>query len=150
MALLIENRQKKIKVDLRQLRRSANKVLDELCCRDRELSLLLVDNKEIKDINRQYLNRDCPTNVISFSQIEGEFGNLNPKILGDIVISVEKAQSDADEGGLSLEDGIDYLFIHGILHLTGYNHENTTEAEALKMQNRANELFFLLKGYRIE
>ena len=121
-----------------------------MCCRDRELSLLLVDNKEIKDINRQYLNRDCPTNVISFSQIEGEFGNLNPKILGDIVISVEKAQSDADEGGLSLEDGIDYLFIHGILHLTGYNHENTTEAEALKMQNRANELFFLLKCYRIE
>ncbi|MDO8721223.1 MAG: rRNA maturation RNase YbeY [Syntrophales bacterium] len=150
MALLIENRQKKIKVDLRQLRRSANKVLEKLGCRDKELSLLLVDNEEIKEINRRYLNRDCPTNVISFSQIEGEFGNVNPQILGDIVISVEKVLSDADEGGLSLQDGIDYLFIHGILHLTGYNHENTTEAEALKMQNKADELFFLLKGYRIE
>jgi probable rRNA maturation factor len=125
-------------------------VLEKLCCRDKELSLLLVDNEEIKEINRQYLNRDCPTNVISFSQDGGEFGNVNPQILGDIVISVEEALSDADEGGLSLEDGIDYLFIHGILHLTGYNHENTTEVEALKMQNKADELFFLLKGYRVE
>ena len=125
-------------------------MLGELSCRDKELSLLLVDNEEIKEINRQYLNRDCLTNVISFSQFEGEFGNLNPHILGDIAISVEKVFSDADEGGLSLEDEIDYLFIHGILHLTGYNHENTTEEEALKMQNKADELFFLLKGYRIE
>ena len=150
MSLLIENRQKIIKVSLRRLRRSANRILRELDLRDKELSLLLVENQEIQEINRKYLNRDYPTNVISFSQREGEFGDLHPQVLGDIVISVEKALHDTDDSGLSLEDELDYLFIHGILHLTGYDHEKTTEEEGQKMKNKADELFFILKGYRIE
>jgi probable rRNA maturation factor len=139
MSLLIENRQKIIKVSLRQLRQSANRILRELDLHDKEISLLLVENQEIREINRKYLNRDYPTNVISFSQSEGEFGDLHPRALGDIV-----------DNGLSLEDELDYLFIHGILHLTGYNHENTTEEEGQKMKNKADELFFILKGYRLE
>ncbi len=88
--------------------------------------------------------------MIAFSQREGEFGNLNPNILGDVVISTEKAASDAEENGLSLEDELDYLIIHGILHLLGYDHENAGDKEAQKMKDKSNEIFLNLKGYAIE
>lgn len=127
-----------------------NKILRELGCRDKEVSLLLVDNEGIQEINRQHLNRDYPTNVIAFSQREGELGNLNPGILGDVVISVEKAWCDAKENGLSLEDELDFLAIHGILHLLGYDHENCSKAKAQKMKDISEAVFLNLKGYLIE
>ena len=150
MALLIENRQKKVKLALRPLRTSVNKILKELGLRGKEVSLLLVDNEGIREVNRLYLNRDYPTNVISFSQLEGEFGGINPDILGDVVISVERAKSDAEENGLSLEDELDFLFIHGILHLMGYDHENCEEAEAQRMKEKSAEVFYNIKGYIVE
>jgi probable rRNA maturation factor len=150
MQLLIENRQKKIKVDRRRLRQIANKIIRELHCRDKEISLVLVDNDQIREINKLYLNRDYPTNVIAFSQIEGDFGDLNPNLLGDIIISVERAASDCLAGGLTLDDELDFLFIHGLLHLLGYEHENTTDAEAKIMSDKTDRLFYTLKGFRIE
>jgi probable rRNA maturation factor len=112
--------------------------------------LLLLDNEGIRDINRLYLNRDYPTNVIAFSQIEGEFGNINPGILGDVVISVEQAWHDAEENDLPLEDEMDFLVIHGILHLLGYEHENCNEAQVQKMKDKSEAIFFNLKGYIVE
>jgi probable rRNA maturation factor len=111
---------------------------------------VLVDNDQIREINRQYLNRDYPTNVIAFSQLEGDFGDLNPNLLGDVVISVERAASDGSAGGLTLDDELDFLFIHGLLHLLGYEHENTTEAEVQRMEDKAELLFYNLKGFKIE
>lgn len=127
-----------------------NRILNELKCKNKELSLLLVDNQEIRQLNKQYLDRDYPTNVIAFSQTEGEFGHLNTDIMGDVVISVEKAFSDAQNGGLTLEDELDFLAIHGILHLTGYNHENVSMAQAIAMKTKTDDLFYTIKGYRIE
>ena len=111
---------------------------------------MLVDNEQIQLFNRQYLHRDYATNVISFAQTEGEFGAIHPHILGDVVISVERALSDSEAGGLSLDDELDFLVIHGVLHLLGYEHENISEAEGQRMQDKTDELFFTLKGYRIE
>lgn len=111
---------------------------------------MLVDNDQIREINKQYLNRDYPTNVIAFSQLEGDFGDLNPNLLGDVVISVERAAGDGLAGGLTLDDELDFLFIHGLLHLLGYEHENTTETEAQKMKDKADLLFYNLKGFKIE
>ena len=150
MQLLIENRQKKIKVDRRRLRLTANKIIRELDCGDKEISLVLVDNDQIQEINRQYLQRDYPTNVISFSQIEGDFGNLNPNLLGDIIISVERAARDSEAGGLTFDDELDFLFIHGLLHLLGYEHENTTAVKEKIMKDKTEELFYHLKGFTIE
>lgn len=110
----------------------------------------MVDNDQIREINKLYLNRDYPTNVIAFSQIEGDFGDLNPNLLGDIIISVERAASDCLAGGLTLDDELDFLFIHGLLHLLGYEHENTTDAEAKTMSDKTDRLFYTLKGFRIE
>ncbi len=150
MSILIEDRQKTINVDLRNVRRVMNIILSYLQCEDKEISLLFVDDNEIREINSRYLNRDYPTNVISFSLTEGEFGNINPNVLGDIVISVETAMKGADEAGIEFNDELEFLLIHGILHLLNYNHENTSTDEAQTMKEKEQELFTMLKGYQIE
>lgn len=145
MSILIEDRQKKINVDLRRVKQVLSKIMNYLDCKDKEVSLLFVDNNEIRKINKRYLNRNHSTNVITFSLTEGEFGNINPKVLGDIVISVETALKDAGEAGIELNDELEYLMIHGMLHLLKYNHENTSEDEAQKMERKEQEIFGILK-----
>ncbi len=149
MSIAIENRQKIVKLDLRRVRRSLKRLMKELCCEDGELGLLLVDDDRIREFNRTYLKRDRSTNVISFSMHEGEFVEINPGLLGDIVLSVETAARDAAEGGIDLMDEVEFLLIHGLLHLTGYEHENTTPEESRRMKARERELFFFLRGYPI-
>jgi probable rRNA maturation factor len=147
MAIAIENRQKKVKLDSRRIRRSLKRLMKELLCEDRELNLLLVDDDQIREFNRTYLKRDRSTNVISFSMAEGEFGAINPGLLGDIVLSVETAARDAATSGIDLMDEVEFLLIHGLLHLVGYEHENATSVESRKMKTRERELFFILRGY---
>ena len=79
---------------------------------------------------------------------EGEFGEINASLLGDIVISAETALRDAQAGDLLFDDEIDYLMIHGILHLLGYDHE--LPEEALEMSRKEKEIFFKLKNYHLE
>ncbi len=88
-----------------------------------ELSILLTDNEEIRLLNLKYLHKDKPTNVISFSQGE-ELKNKNGKktILGDVVISVERAIEEARKAGMEPLRYIIFLLIHGILHLVGFDH----------------------------
>ncbi|MCK9195564.1 MAG: rRNA maturation RNase YbeY, partial [Syntrophales bacterium] len=144
MTILIENRQKKITLNRRQVRNSLVRLLKRLGLEDRELSLLLVDNEEIRELNRLYLGRDYPTNVISFSMSEGAYGDVNPQLLGDIIISVEKAMSEGETSGASLKESLDFLMIHGLLHLLGYDHESGDTQEARRMQDKEEELFLYL------
>ena len=148
MKILATNKQTVIDIDLPRIKRSSVKILRILESEDSELSLTFVDNAGITDINRQYLGRNYPTNVIAFSMNEGEFGDVNPDILGDIIISTETALRDAEAGDLSLEDELDYLIIHGVLHLLGYDHE--LPGEAKKMKEKEKETFFALKKYHVE
>jgi len=141
MKLQIKNSQNKIKTDKRRIRGTVLRILKLLDCVDKEISISFVDDENIKQLNKQYLGRDKATNVLSFSLQEGECGNINPQILGDVVISVETAQKDAVKGKLNIEQEIDFLLIHGILHLLGYNHENTTKKETNKMRQKEKELF---------
>jgi len=80
---------------------------------------------------------------------EGEFGDVNPSLLGDIIISTETAKRDAETQGIPFEDEIDFLLIHGTLHLLGYDHE-TTVSDAKIMKAKERELFFSLNNYTIE
>ena len=149
MTILIENRQKKITLNRRQIRNSLVRLLKRLGLEDRELSLLLVDNEEIRELNRIYLGRDYPTNVISFAMSEGDYGNVNPQLLGDIIISVYKAVSEGETSGASLKESLDFLMIHGLLHLLGYDHESGDAQEARLMEDKENELFLHLnRKYR--
>jgi probable rRNA maturation factor len=140
----IENQQKRIKIDKRKIRFKVTELLNLMDCTNKEISITLVDDETIQCINKLYLSKDRPTNVISFSLREGEFGDINPEILGDIVISVDTAQRDADEGNLSVDEEILFLIIHGLLHLLGYNHENTSKENSLMMKQKEKELFRLL------
>ena len=146
MKIQIDNNQNKIKIDKRKIRRAAVMLLKHLDCSDKEISLSFVNDKTIQKLNNQYRNKDKPTDVLSFSLQEGEFSNINPHILGDVVISVDTAAADASKGSLSLEQEINFLIIHGLLHLLGYDHENTTKEEAKKMQKKEKDLFRLLNS----
>ena len=108
-----------------------------------ELSLLLVDDHEISRLNSLYLNRTGPTNVISFPQNEGEDPDLNPEILGDVVISVDTAAKEAETAGMPVEWALDRLMVHGVLHLLGYDHESP-EADAEEMEAKEAEMMGLL------
>jgi len=150
MPVSLENRQKLFPIDSGRIRRSLKRLLKELDCEERDVCVLLIDDKKIREINSSCLNRDRPTNVISFSMTEGEFGGINPQILGDIVISVETAFRDASAGRLDLMDELEFLMIHGLLHLLGYDHEEEAAEKAAEMKTRERELFFLLRGYHLD
>ncbi|WP_249871064.1 rRNA maturation RNase YbeY [Oceanobacillus saliphilus] len=116
-----------------------------------EMSVNFVDNKEIQELNRNYRQKDSPTDVISFAMqesIEGELeiiGEDLPLTLGDIVISVDKAKSQAVEYNHTYERELTFLSVHGFLHLIGYDHMNKTDEE--KMFKRQEEI---LGEYGIE
>ena len=92
------------------------------------LSVTLVDNKFIHEINRDYRHIDRPTDVISFAFLDGVtnkdkiFKSKEMVVLGDIYISVEKAKEQAENYGHSLDRELKFLFVHGLLHLLGYDH----------------------------
>ncbi|MEJ2200428.1 MAG: rRNA maturation RNase YbeY [Desulfuromonadaceae bacterium] len=145
MRIQIENRQRKQKVRKLLLRKVAQRILSASGCPEAELSILLVDDAEIRNINRDYLQRDKPTNVISFAMQEGEDSGIAPQLLGDVVISTETAARDALEAGLPFESELYFLLLHGILHLLGYDHERGSEAESRRMEQRERELFAQLR-----
>jgi probable rRNA maturation factor len=150
MPISIKNHQKVVKIDLNRLRRSLKRVMAQLHCDERMVVLSFVDDNEIKKLNNEYLKRNRPTNVLSFAMGEGEFGNINPQILGDIVISVETASRDALISHVDLVDELEFLIIHGILHLLGYNHENTSIERATTMHGLERDIFFHLRGYGLD
>lgn len=114
-------------------------------CPEAELSVLVVDDDEIQVLNRDYLQRDRPTNVISFSMQEGESAGVAADLLGDVVISADTAARDAQEAGLPFESELYFLLLHGILHLCGYDHERGTEEEARQMEEKEREVFALIR-----
>lgn len=112
--------------------------------------MVLVDDPEIRQLNRDYLQRDHATNVISFPMREGEGGNLHPDLLGDVVISTETAARDAAEAGVSFDSELLFLLLHGVLHLCGYDHERGTEQQARDMETREQEIFAILTAELLE
>jgi probable rRNA maturation factor len=150
MAISIQNRQKLLTVDVGRLRRSLKRLLKELGLTDSDVCLLLVDDDQIREINKNYLQRDRPTNVISFAMAEGAFGDVHPEILGDIILSVETAARDAMACDIDFMDEVEFLLIHGLLHLLGYDHEKVARNEAEKMEKMERELFFLRRHYHLD
>jgi len=113
-----------------------------LDCPDGELSILIVDDPQIAVLNKDYLDRSGPTNVIAFPMQEGAFADVSPFLLGDVVISADTASREGATAGIGLEDRLLYLLIHGILHLLGYDHEKS-ETDARRMDARTAKLLAL-------
>ena len=102
-----------------------------------EISRAIVNNDEIQEINKQYRNIDAPTDVLSFPLLtfeEGEQADVNENdeiMLGDIIISIEKAISQAEEYGHGLKRELAFLTAHSMLHLMGYDHMEDDEREEM-------------------
>ncbi|GGB29084.1 rRNA maturation RNase YbeY [Virgibacillus dakarensis] len=102
-----------------------------------EVSVNFVDNKKIQELNRNYRQQNRPTDVISFALQETVDGELQvigediPLVLGDIVISVDRAKEQAADYNHSLEREIGFLSVHGFLHLLGYDHVEKEEEEEM-------------------
>ncbi|MCY8345229.1 rRNA maturation RNase YbeY [Bacillus haynesii] len=109
-----------------------------------EVSVTIVNNEEIQKINKEYRGKDYPTDVISFALEEDGEGEIEiigadmPPVLGDIIISVDKAQEQAEEYGHSLMRELGFLTVHGFLHLLGYDH--MTEEEEKEMFTKQKEI----------
>ncbi|AYO30293.1 rRNA maturation RNase YbeY [Biomaibacter acetigenes] len=108
---------------------------------DAEVSVVLVDDAYIRELNRQYRAKDTHTDVLSFAMresvpeekaIEGDPGA--EQLLGDIVISVERAREQAEEYGHSFERELGYLAVHGVLHLLGYDHEKEEDRKIMRQK----------------
>lgn len=117
-----------------------------------EVSVTIVDNKRIQEINREYRSIDKPTDVISFALEDNDEEDFDvffdeifdeedmkiPRLLGDIFISFDKAEEQAKEFGHALNREIGFLAVHGFLHLNGYDHQ--TEIEEKEMFSLQEEI----------
>ena len=144
--IIIENEQDKCGIDSR-----INKLIEDtvrLCMKseeldkDYEVSIIIVDDREIREINKEHRNIDKATDVLSFPMAEfvngrlvSDEGDYNPGsmelILGDIIISAETAQRQAEEYGHSFEREIAFLTAHSCFHLLGYDHMDEEEEKVM-------------------
>lgn len=99
--------------------------------KDAVMSIIIVDNKEIHKINKEYRGIDRETDVISFALEEGETIDEPIKTLGDIYISIDKVYEQAKEYGHSIKRELFFLVTHGFLHLLGYDHMNKEDEEKM-------------------
>ena len=145
--VIIDNKQKNVKIPtgLRMLiRRCCNAVLRmEKFEGPAEISVTFVNNEQIHELNRQYRGKDMPTDVLSFPMGENGVYDVNhdtgAKILGDIVISMEKAVEQAKRYDHSLEREVGYLTAHSMLHLLGYDHE-TSGLDRVRMREKEEQI----------
>jgi len=100
----------------------------EITC---DATIIFTNNPEIQTLNKKYRNIDQPTDVLSFPSEEIDPDTGNP-YLGDIVISIEKALSQAQNENISILDELTMLIVHGCLHLTGLDHETVQQKEVMK------------------
>ena len=140
MPVFISDEQREYSIDCMLLESQGESILLFLGCETQELSVLLADDRKIRTLNKQYRGQDRATDVLSFSQNEGEENKPNSHLMGDVVISTVTAKRQAAEHGLTLEEEIVLLLIHGILHLLGFDHERSNE-EACHMKQKTRELF---------
>jgi probable rRNA maturation factor len=118
------------KLPSRKIEKIALAILELVAEKNAELSLALIGNAEMRRLNARYRKKNYPTDVLSFP-VEGVVPK-ETRLLGDIIISVEKAAEHAEDRGHSFEQELVTLLIHGVVHLSGYDHERSaTEARAM-------------------
>ena len=109
-----------------------------------EIAVRLTSDEEVRTLNRQYRDKDKPTNVLSFPMVQPDLletvtqnSDDGEVILGDIVLAYNVCAAEAAERGVSVEDHATHLIVHGVLHLLGYDHMGDAEAEAMEEMERA-------------
>lgn len=145
--IIFENEEYKEFLIEKELKDWSVKILNELQNSSSFCSISFISSESIQELNKKYLNKDYPTDVLSFSQKEGEnIDFINSQFLGDIVICYLKAKEQAKEAGYSLIKEVKLLILHGILHLLNYDHE----IDNGEMNDLQNKIFLKLTGEIIE
>lgn len=139
--IIIKNNIRKIKVNTAQLKKDAQTILKALKYPDYDLSILLTTNKTIHTYNRQFRDKDKPTDILSFpyypelkagERIKPE--DPDEKVLGDLIISLEYVVKDAARYNQTFKERMKVLLVHGILHLLGYDHIEDADYEVMNKQ----------------
>ncbi len=117
-------------------RERANAVLAAAGVPAAELSVALVDDEAIADLNVRYRSKSGPTDVLSFSLVEGDHSERRGEMLGDVVIAVPFAVRQAEELGHPIDEELLRLLIHGVLHLLGFDHEVEEQARVMEARER--------------
>jgi probable rRNA maturation factor len=118
--------------------RRARAMLEALSLRGRELSLVLTGDDRVQELNRAYRDQDKPTDVLAFSQREGELADGPGALLGDVIVSVPTALRQARSRNVDLTSELTMLLAHGLLHLVGWDHD--TPAKDRKMRRETARL----------
>ena len=121
-------------------RRAVDAVLAETgqaAPREAELSLLFTDDAHVRALNRDWRDKDRPTNVLSFPAFPLAPGDPLPPMLGDVALAFETVRVEAELDGKPFDHHLSHLIVHGVLHLLGHDHEEDGEAEAMEALERA-------------
>jgi len=122
---------------LRRLEQLARRMLADHNVSGTELSILIAGDRMVRHLNRQYRNIDRPTDVLAFPQ-DTPFGPpATGKLLGDVVVSADRADSQARSAGRPLRDELMLLVAHGVLHLLGYNHRGSRDTALMRAAEQA-------------
>lgn len=105
-----------------------------------------MDDEEITGLNRLYLGRNGPTDVLAFPMSQGELRHINPHLMGDVVISIDQAARQAKRLRHTLEEELLILILHGVLHLLGYDHTGSAR-EAKRMRTKERQTYLALKPH---
>ena len=158
MSIAIQNRRQKPRLPTTKIKTIAQTILNGLECPKADLSIVLCGDEEIRELNSLWRDKDKATDVLSFSQLEGDmpqpedidisaaFGAMpapETEVLGDVVISMQRAQEQAQNIGHSLEAECRRLLVHGVLHLLGHDHVHGGR-QAKKMRLEEDRLLGLL------
>ena len=148
MPIYLSNRQKALPINEIALKRRLGRLLRELGLAGAELSVSLVDDEEMRALNRRYRRRDRPTNVLSFPLSEGDVRPPGaPRALGDVVVSTETLLREAGEpgwAGFTQGELLYFHLVHGLTHLLGYDHERGP-AEAARQEAETSRLWGLIR-----
>ena len=128
------------RVNVEALESAAARALDAEGQPASELSIVFTDDAAIQRLNRDYRGVDEPTDVLSFAQSEGDaFARPETALphVGDVIISIETAARQAAEYGVSPDEEISHLLVHGVLHLLGYDHETPDDAATMREREDA-------------
>lgn len=145
MKVDIQNLQSIAKINKDKIMECADLVLKAMGESKAELSLVLVNDMYIRNLNWKYRRKDSATDVLAFPMRDSR--RLSGVILGDVVISVETAAKEAKKRKKDIQDELDLYFVHGILHLLGYDDEKPRARK--KMKDKERELMENLCGSRV-
>lgn len=141
MEIILSSMPENMEIDMEivnTVRKAAYTVSELYELNNAEVSITFTDNEHIHEINRDYRNVDRPTDVISFALNEGDEpeieGGAPINVLGDIIISVEKAIEQAKDYGHSIEREVAFLTVHGMLHLLGYDHIEEDDRKEMRRE----------------